>query len=64
MKLSLAAARVNAGYTQAEAASKIGVSIGSIVRWENYKAAPNIADFKRLCNLYHVSMDDIILPVD
>lgn len=34
-KISLKAARVNAGLTQAEAAKKVGISISSLVRYEH-----------------------------
>ena len=40
-KISLAAARVNAGYTQKEAAEKLTMSKRTLNRWENGKTAPH-----------------------
>lgn len=62
MKVTLKAARVNSGYTQAEVAKKIGVSKTSVVNWENGTAEPKTSHFKALCEIYSASAEDIILP--
>lgn len=58
-KISLKAARVNAGLTQAEVAKEIGVSIGTIKNWEARKSFPNQPKIEKLCELYGVSYDYI-----
>lgn len=52
-KISLAAARVNAGYTQKEAAEKLNVNIGTMQNWESGKTAPTVDKFIELCRLYN-----------
>ena len=52
-KISLAAARVNAGLTQKEAAEKLDVSIGTVQNWESGKTAPTVDKFIELCRLYN-----------
>lgn len=58
------AARVDAGLTQEEVAKKLGITPQTIIAWEKYDRYPNAIQFRRLCNLYDRSMDDIFLPVD
>lgn len=52
MKITLRAARVNAGVGQLEAAKAIGVNVATISRWENGQTVPNAKNFKALCELY------------
>lgn len=59
-KMSLKAARVNAGYSQKEAANKLGVSNGTLCNWENGKSFPNVEQVDRICKLYGLTYDDII----
>ena len=61
MKLSLAAARVNANLTQAQVATEIGVDKCTISKWECGKTAPKASQFIALCQLYSCQMDDIFL---
>ena len=42
INITLEAARVNAGYTQEQAASNLGVSRSTIINWENGKTIPGI----------------------
>ena len=63
MKVSLAAARVNAKKTQAEVADIMGISKTTIVAWENNKTQPGVKEFIELCKIYNCSMDDICFPV-
>jgi DNA-binding XRE family transcriptional regulator len=62
MQVSLAAARVNAKLTQTEVSEKIGVTQGTLVRWETGDKYPPVPVFKALCNLYGCKMDDISIP--
>lgn len=58
-QISLAAARVNAGLTQVEAAEKAHVSNKTINNWENGKVSPSFANVELLCRIYGISSDYI-----
>lgn len=60
-KISLAAARVNAGLTQKEAAEKLEINIGTMQNWENGKTTPNAENFIKLCKLYNCPVNAISL---
>lgn len=62
MKISLKAARVNASMTQEEAAKEIDVHRQSIMAWENGDTPIKTAQLMALCQIYNVSIDNIILP--
>ena len=62
MKITLRAARVNAGYSQKDVASLLRKSNKTIGLWENGQASMDAANFIVLCDLYKVNADDIILP--
>lgn len=63
--MTLKAARVNAGLTQAEAAAKLGVSPDTLSNWEARKTFPNVPQIKRIEEVYGVTYNDIIfLPGD
>lgn len=47
MKVTLKAARINAGLTQAEAAQKLNVSKDSISNWERGKTFPDVPLLKK-----------------
>ena len=65
MKISLRAARVNAGLTQDEVAKEVKKSKNTIVSYEKGRSVPDIETGKALAKLYHMSVDDIIfLPED
>ena len=51
-KITLKAARINAGLSQSEAAEKMGVNVMTVSNWETGKTIPDVGDFKRLCELY------------
>lgn len=59
MKVSLKAARVNAGFTQSEAAKKIGVSVSTIKNWESGVSFPKQPMIEKMCVLYGVPYDYI-----
>lgn len=58
--LTLKAARVNKGYTQAEAAKLLKVSKATIGNWERGKSFPNMKDIKEIEKVYGVSYDELI----
>ena len=62
LQISLAAARVNAGFTQEEVAKKLHVSKKSIINWEKGKIIPNFATINVLAGLYKIPEDNIFLP--
>lgn len=62
MKISLRAARVNAGFTQADVAKKLRKNKQTIVNWENGKTEIDKANFYSLCHIYNCKLDDIFLP--
>lgn len=59
LKITLAAARVNKGIKQGEAAKKIGVMPQTLRNWEKGKTYPNPKQLEKLCELYGVTWDDI-----
>ena len=63
MKLTLKAARVNAGYSQKEAAEIIGISNKTLCSWENGKTFPDQPMIEKLCGLYGVTYDMIVFVV-
>ena len=65
VKMTLKAARVNAGFSQKEAAERLGVSNKTLCKWEKGISFPNAQQIKAICELYQVSYDNIIfLPND
>ena len=59
-KITLRAARVNAGITQKAASDAVGVSNKTMVKWERGTAFPNVRQALILCRLYGIPFDDII----
>ena len=62
IQITLAAARVNAGYTQEEVAKKMGVSKQTIINWEKGRIAPRIPQIDMLSRIYNMPQDYIFLP--
>lgn len=59
VKFSLAAARVNAGLSQKEAAEKLGISNKTLCSWENYQTYPSADMVPKICELYGIPYDQI-----
>ena len=59
-QITLEAARVNAGYSQKEAARLIGVSNCTLLRWEKGISMPKANQIAKLCDLYKVPYDMLI----
>lgn len=59
-RVTLKAARVNAGYTQKEVAKMLKVSNKTVSLWECGKTMPKINMVNSICSLYGMSYDDII----
>lgn len=58
-KISLAAARVNAEYSQDLAAVKLHVTAETLRNWEKGKTVPSYEKFLEICNLYRYPADFI-----
>ena len=58
-KITLKAARVNAGLTQEEAAKRMHIAQSTLRNWENGNTDPKLSQFMMLCQLYGVSCDNI-----
>lgn len=59
-KITLKAARVNAGYLQKEAAKRLDVSNKTLSSWENGITVPKVDMIDKICNLYGVCYDNLI----
>ena len=63
MKVTIEAARVNAGLTQEEAAKRAKISKKTLSAYEQGKQLPRVDVLNDLCRIYDCTMDDIkILP--
>ena len=61
-KISLKAARVNAGLTQDQAARAIGKTKQTIVNWENGMTDIRYTDLKALSDLYQMPIEYLRIP--
>ena len=59
MKISLRAARVDAGYTQKEAAKELGISKGTLASYENYQTSPDMTTATRIASMYARELSEI-----
>lgn len=59
MKITISAARKNAGLTQEVAAKKIGVATTTLSNWEIGKTAPKAKDIVKLCSVYGVRIENV-----
>lgn len=57
IKISMAAARVNAGITQKQLADHCGVSETTVINWENGKRLPRIDMLPVLEKAYGIPID-------
>lgn len=61
-KLRLAALRVNAELSQEAVANALHVSKSTVGKWENYITSPTATQLQQLCNLYHCTLNDVLIP--
>lgn len=59
MRMSLRAARINAGLKQSDAANELKVTKKTVSSWESGKTKPKIDKIDPICSLYGVGIDDI-----
>lgn len=60
MAITLKAARVNAGFTQEEAAKRLNVSRDTVRSWEMGKTYPKTNNIQMIEKLYDIAYADII----
>lgn len=60
MPITLKAARVNAGFTQKEAAKRLGITRGTLASYEMYRTKPDIEMAKKIAELYGLTVDCLI----
>lgn len=60
MTITLKAARVNKNLTQDEAAKLLGISVFTLINYENGKSYPNIQRLRKIEELYGVGYADLI----
>lgn len=58
-RITLAAARVNAGLTQKGVCERLGMAEKTLINWESGKTLPSVDNAQKLCDLYGVKLDDI-----
>lgn len=56
-KITLKAARVNAGLSQTDAAKRIGVAASTLRNWEAGKTFPAQPKIEKMCEIYGISYD-------
>ena len=56
-KITLKAARVNAGLSQGEAARCLNISVSTLRNWEAGKTFPNKPKIDAICELYGIAFD-------
>ena len=62
VKLTLAAARINAGMTQAEVAEKLHISARALGQWERGDVVPKEPTILGLASFYGVPRESIFVP--
>lgn len=61
-KITLTAARVNAGFSLNEVSKRMQKNKGTIINWEKGRTPMKISDFDELCRLYGAPKKFINLP--
>lgn len=59
MKLTLKAARIEAGFTQQAVQQRTGIARSTLTRWEQYKTTPSDENRKALCAVYSIPETEI-----
>lgn len=63
-KMTMRAARVNAGYDQKTAAKALKISNKTLCAWETGRSYPKVDKIPQICSLYGVCFDDLIFLSD
>lgn len=64
LRITLPAARVNAGLTQEQAAEKLGVTRQTIINWEKGKLAPRVPEMYAISDVYNIPQENILIPTE
>lgn len=59
MKITIEAARVNAGLTQSEAAKRAKINKKTLSAYEQGKRLPKVDVLNTLCQIYDCTLDDL-----
>lgn len=57
---NLKAARNEVGMTQKQVAEHLGVVESCYANWEQGRTEPNIAMLRKLCELFDISLDELV----
>lgn len=63
IRISLVAARVNAGLKQREMAKILGVDTNTIHNWENAKSEPTASQLRKISEISGIPMDFLFVSV-
>ena len=64
LKITLKAARINAGIKQTDAAERVGICPETLSAYETGKQSPTVSTLQKLCEVYRITPDNIFLPKD
>lgn len=65
MQITLKAARINAGLRQDEAAKMLGISVSTLIKWEQSPESISALKQKDISDTYNIPIDNIIfLPTE
>ena len=62
LRISLEAARVNAGLTQKELAKELGISNVTVINWEKGVTEPPLSQIRKISQLSGIPMEFIYVP--
>jgi len=62
IKISLAAARVNANMSQSDTARAMNVTPNTVSNWETGKTAPTVLQMQKMCQIYKMPFDVVYVP--
>ena len=64
MRVTIRAARVNAGMSQQQAAKAVGVTFYKLQAWESGKVEPKVSDLYKMAKAYGCTISDFLLPLN
>lgn len=64
MQITMRAARVNAGYTQGEASSELGINTDTLSKYEKYNSKIGRDIIVKIQELYKLDADDIFFGIE
>ncbi|MBK5254213.1 MAG: helix-turn-helix transcriptional regulator [Peptostreptococcaceae bacterium] len=61
LKITMAAARVNAGLTQSDIAKAMQLSKTTVLSWEKGKVKPKLAQLEMFCRICNINVENIAI---